>query len=149
MLTILLLTIFGAILAAIVGTVWYSPMTPMGRLHMRYVGFDKLSKEEQKEKMEEAKPMMPKMYGIQMGLSLLTAFATVSIITMSTANGVSFGIATGFVVMNWLCFMVPVTGSMLLWGNCDRKIFWKKFFSDVLCNLVTLLIIALVVSFFI
>lgn len=149
MTTILLLALAGSVLAAIVGTIWYSNATPMGRLHMRYLGFDKLTPEEQKKSIDEAKPKMPKMYAAQMGLSFLTAFSVVFIVTMSVTNGVPLMGAIGFVIMNWLCFVVPTIGAALLWGNCDRKIVWRKFFSDILSSLVTLLLIALMTSLFI
>ncbi len=146
--TIIILSIAGSIISAIIGTIWYSNSTPMGRIHMRYLGFDKLSDEEKKMKMKEAMPMMPKIYGLQFLLSLLTSFAVVFIIIMSLRNGVIPKYAYGFIVLNWLCFMVPVIGSNILWGNCDRKIAMKKFFSDILCNLVTVLVIAFLASFF-
>ncbi len=146
--TIFLLSLFGTIISAIIGTIWYSDKTPMGRIHMRYLGFDILSKEEQKKKIEEAKPKMMKMYLAQMGLSLLTTLAVTFIIITSLKNGLSLLLALGFVAMNWLCFMVPIIGSGILWSNCDRKIAMKKFFSDIFANLVTVLVVALVVSFF-
>ncbi|NDE68109.1 DUF1761 domain-containing protein [bacterium] len=149
MTSIILLAILGAVLSAVVGTIWYSMGTPMGKIHMRYLGFDRLTDDEKKQKMEEAKPMMAKMYGGQMLLSLLTSFATVFIITMSMRNGLTFGMALGFIVMNWLCFMVPIIGSGLIWGNCDRAIVWKKFFSDIGANLVTLLVIAFLAKLFV
>ncbi len=148
MVTILLLSLLGAVIAAVVGTFWYSNATPMGKIHMQYLGFDKLSEDEKKRKMEEAKPMMPKMYAAQMALSFLTAFAVVFIVTMSMRNGLSFGMALGFVALNWLCFMVPIIGSGILWSNCDPKIAWKKFFSDISSNLVTVLLIAVIASLF-
>ncbi len=146
--TIFLLSLFGTIISAIIGTIWYSDKTPMGNIHMRYLGFDTLSKEEQKKKIEEAKPKMMKMYLAQMGLSLLTTLAVTFIIITSLKNGLSLLLALGFVAMNWLCFMVPIIGSGILWSNCDRKIAMKKFFSDIFANLVTVLVVALVVSFF-
>lgn len=149
MITIFLLSIAGAVIAAIVGTFWYSNSTIMGKIHMQYLGFDKLSDDEKKKKMEEAKPMMFKMYIGQMILSFLTAFAVVFIVMMSVQNGVPLLMAVGFVVMNWLCFMVPVIGSAILWSNCDRNIAWKKFFSDILSNLVILILIAFLTSFFV
>lgn len=148
MLTIILLSIAGAVIAAVIGTFWYSNATPMGKIHMRYLGFDTLSEEEQKKKIEEAKPQMPKMYGAQIALSLLTSFAVVFIVTMSVHNGLSLTMALGFIVLNWLCFMVPIIGSAILWSNCDRKIAWQKFFSDISANLVTVLLIGLMTSFF-
>ncbi len=146
MITITLLALGGAVLAAIIGTFWYSPLTPMGRLHMHYLGFDKLSKEEQKKKIEEAKPHMWKMYVGQIAMSFLTAFAVVYITTTSIQNGVPLLYALGFVAMNWLCFMVPIVGSAILWSNIDRKIVWKKFFSDIGANFVTVMVIAYIAS---
>lgn len=148
MITIILLSLVGAVIAAVVGTFWYSNATPMGKIHMRYLGFDKLSPEEQKAKMIEAKPQMPKMYTGQLALSLLTSFAVVFIVTMTMQNGLSFWYGLTFVAMNWLCFMVPIIGSGILWSNCDRSLAWKKFFSDIFANLVTVVIIALLASFF-
>ncbi|MCX6780895.1 MAG: DUF1761 domain-containing protein [Candidatus Magasanikbacteria bacterium] len=148
MLSILLLSLAGTVIGAIVGTLWYSNATPMGKIHMQYLGFDKLSAEEQKKKIEEAKPKMAKMYAMQMALSFLTAFSVVFVVTMSVKNGVPLALAIGFSVMNWLCFMVPTIGSGILWGNVDRKIALKKFFSDIVSNLVTILLIAFLTSLF-
>ncbi len=149
MLTLLLLSLAGAVISAAVGTLWYSNKTPMGKLHLRYLGFDALSAEEQKAKVEEMKPKMVKMYAGQLVLSFLTAFATVFIVVMSVRNGVPLLLALGFVAFNWLCFMVPLIGSSILWGNVDREIAWKKFLSDIAANLVTLVLIVLLTSFFV
>lgn len=149
MTTIIILSLVGAVIAAVVGTFWYSNSTPMGKIHMRSLGFDKLSPEEQQIKMKEAQPMMWKMYVGQILLSLLTSFAVVFIVTMSVQNGLTLGMATGFIVVNWLCFVVPTIGSAILWSNCDGSLAWKKFFSDILSILVTLLLIVLLTSFFI
>ena len=149
MLTIILLALVGAIIAAVIGTIWYSDKTPMGRIHMKYLGFYQLSPEEQKKKIAEVKPIMWKMYVGQLILSFLTTLSVVSIITMSMHNGLPFNIAIIFVIMNWLCFMVPIIGSGILWGNCDRSIAWKKFFSDISANLVTLVVVALLARLFV
>lgn len=149
MITLLVLTIAGGVMAAIVGTLWYSPRTPMGRIHMRYLGFDALSPEEQKLKIEQEKPRMVKLYLGQFLLSLLTAFAVVFVISLSVENGVPFYEAVLFPVMSWLCFMVPAIGTNILWSNCERAIAWKKFFSDIFSNLVIILLVALMTSLFV
>ncbi len=149
MLTIILLALVGTVIAAAVGTMWYSNSTPMGKIHMRYLGFDKLTKEEQMKKMEEGKSMMFKMYAAQMALSFLTALFTVFVVTESVQNGVPVSMAIGFPVLSWLCFVVPTVGTGILWSNCDRSIAWKKFFSDIFSNLVTILLIALLASLFV
>jgi hypothetical protein len=146
---ILLLSIAGVIISVVVGTLWYGPNTPTGKVHMQYLGFDKLSPEEQQQKIERAKPHMPKIYVAQMVLSLLTSIFTVFVITMSVQNGVPFSTAVGFPIIAWLCFTVPAVGTGLLWGNCEGALAWKKFFTDIFCILVTILLISLLVSFFI
>lgn len=149
MTTIFLLALVGAVIAAVVGTFWYMPNTPMGRIHMKYLGFDKLSKEEQDQKIAEAKPHMWKTYLAQIALSFLTAFATVFIIIFGMRNGVTLGLSLGFIAFNWLCFVVPTVGSAILWGNCDPKLAWKKFFSDALSILVIMLLVAFFASLFV
>lgn len=146
--TFTLLVLGGVVVSILLGTFWYSQLTPMGRLHMQYVGFDKLSKEEQEQKIAEMKPVMWKYYLGQIALSALTSVAVVTIVYMSMQNGVSKEMAVGFVLMNWLCFMVPVQGSNIIWGNCDRAIAWKKFVYDSGSNLVTVLLIAALVICF-
>ena len=148
MITILLLALAGVVIGTVVGTLWYSPGTPTGKIHMQYLGFDKLSDEEKKMKIETSKPMMPKLYATQMLLTFLTSFVVVFIMRTSLQNGVPLSMAFGFIVINWLCFMVPVTGSSILWSNCDRSIALKKFFSDSTANLVIVLLIGGMASLF-
>lgn len=57
--------------------------------------------------------------------------------------------AMGFPVLSWLCFSVPVVGGALLWSNCDRSLALKKFMSDSLANLVTILLIGYMASLFV
>ncbi len=149
MLATILLILGGVVLSVIIGTLWYMPNTPTGKIHMRYLGFDKLSPEEQKKKIEEAKPTMPKVYAAQMLLSLLTSGAVVMIVSMSLKNGVALPMALSFLLINWLCFVVPTVGMQILWGNCERAIAWKKFASDSLNILVTILVVGLMVSLFV
>jgi hypothetical protein len=148
MLLILTLAVVGAFLASAVGTVWYAPQTPMGRIHMQYLGFDTLSKEAQAEKLAAEKPNMPKRYVAQLGLSFLTSFFVVFVLVMSAQTGVSMVSAVLFSIMGWICFVVPTVGSAILWGNCDPAIARKKFLSDIGCNLVTILLIVLLTSLF-
>ncbi len=145
MVTPILLALGGVVISIIVGTLWYAPKSPMGKLHMEYLGFDKLTPEQQKQKIEEAKPGMPKIYAAQALLSLLTSSAVVMIVSLSLQNGVPFSMALGFLSVNWLCFAVPAVGMNILWGNVDRKIAWKKFLSDIMNMFVSILLIACMV----
>lgn len=147
--TIIILSLVGVVISMIVGTLWHMPKSPMGALHMRFIGFDKLSPEQQQQKMNEAKPTMPKIYGMQAVLSFFLSFAVVYIVTTSMQNGMGVAAAIGFVAFNWLCFMVPVIGGSYLWGAAEGELAWKKFFADAGYQLVTIVLIALVASLFV
>jgi Protein of unknown function (DUF1761) len=147
--TIVLLTLAGVVISIIVGSLWYSPNTPMGKLHMRVMGFDKLSPEEQKAKIEAVKPHMWKSYLAQAALSLLNSFAVVIIVTFSMQNGLPFSMAAGFVAFDWLCFMLPVVGTNVIWSTTGGKLAWQKFISDAAYYFLTVILIAVFASFFV
>ncbi len=144
MTTIILLGVLGAIISAVIGTFWYSMKTPMGKIHLESTGFSKFSKEEQEMKIKEMKPKMWKYYSVQMLLSFLTSIFIAFI--MTAQKGFGSAVIYGEVAGVWLCFVVPLVGQSLLWGNVDQKLRWKKFVSDSLSNLVTFLVIVFVFS---
>jgi hypothetical protein len=142
MTTIIVLALLGTFISIVVGTLWYMPNTPTGKIHMKYLGFDILSPEAQQKVIADAKPTMWKSYVGQMILSLLTSVSVVFVVSLSIQNGVSASMALVFPLVNWLCFTVPAVGGQIIWGNCDRAIAWQKFFSDVGCILVTVILVA-------
>lgn len=142
MITTIVLALAGVVVSVVIGTLWFMSSTPTGKIQMRFLGFDKLTPEEQAQKVKESEPGMPKIYAGQMFLSLLTSLAVVFIVSMSLQNGVTFITALSFLFINWLCFVVPTVGMQMLWGNCEGELAWKKFFSDSLSILVTILVIA-------
>jgi len=144
--TIILFGILGMIISAVIGSLWYSTKTPMGRLHLESIGFSRLSKDERENRMKEMKPKMWKYYLAQMILSFLTSVFIA--IIMSAQKSFGSGIVYGEVGLVWLCFTVPLIGQSLLWGNCDKKLRWKKFFSDILANLVIYFAIILAIILF-
>jgi tellurite resistance protein TehA-like permease len=147
--TIILITILGAIASLIIGSIWYSDKTPMGRLHMQSLGFDKLSPEEQKQAIEKAKPHMWKSFLGQFILSGLTAFFIAFITVNGLKNGETLSMVIGYALMGWICFIVPVIGSGIIWSNTDKKIVWKKFGSEILNYLLNIIIIVLIAKLFV
>jgi len=144
---IVLLGILGAVISAVVGTFWYSMKTPMGKVHLESTGFLKFSKEEQERKIKEMKPKMWKYYLAQMFLSFLTSAFIAYIMIVQKAYDVGIVPIYGEVAAIWLCFVIPLVGQALLWGNVELKLRWKKLLSDSLSNLVTFVIIIFVFSF--
>ena len=141
-----LLGILGTIICTVIGMLWYSMKTPMGKLHLEASGFLKNSKEEQERKMKEMKSKMWKYYLAQMVLAFLTSIFIAFIMIEQKAFNVGVMAIYGEVVAIWLCFTVPTIGQSLLWGSTELKLRWKKFFSDSLSNLAMLLVIVFVFS---
>ena len=142
--TIIVLAILGVIISMAVGSFWYSPKTPMGRLHMKSTGITDLPKEEQEKRMQEMKPQMWKYLVAQAFLALLTSLFIAFIMKEQAAFNLGSGVIYGEVFLIWLCFTIPMVGQSLLWGNCDKGLRWKKFFSDISENLVTYFVIVFV-----
>ena len=147
--TLILLGILGMIISVVIGTLWYSMNTPMGKVHMESIGFAKLPQDEQKKRIDEMKPHMWKYYVAQMILSFLTSVFIAFIMLEQQSVAMGAGIIYGEVGLIWLCFTIPMVGQNLLWGNCDKRLRWKKFWSDIFANLVTYFVIILVFSLFI
>ena len=137
MTTIILVGVLGAIISAITGTLWYSGSTPMGKWHMQYLGFDKLSEGERAQRIAEAKPRMWRSYSAQILLSLLTSLFIAFVTSYTVQNGGPASATYYYVVMIWVAFTVPMIGQNILWSNTERSLALKRFFSDSLYNLIT------------
>ena len=146
MATIILIGVLGAVVSAVVGTLWYSGRTPMGKWHMQYLGFDKLSDEEKAKMIAEAKPKMWKSYSAQMLLSFLTSFFIAFVTKYTVQNGGEANAVYYYVLTIWIAFTVPIIGQNILWGKTEGSLAWKRFFSDSFSNLVTFLIVAFVAT---
>jgi len=146
MTTILLIAGLGAVISAITGTAWYSDKTPMGRWHMQYLGFDKLTPEEKAKLIATAKPRMWKNYSAQLGLSLLTSLFIGFVTSYTVQNGGPATAVYFYVAMAWGAFTVPMIGQNILWGTSEGALAWKRFFSDSTYNLATFMIIAFIAT---
>jgi hypothetical protein len=141
---IILLGILGVIISMVIGMLWYSLKTPMGILQMKVTGHATITKEEALKNMDDMKHDMWKYILAQAFLALLTSLFIAFI--MIEQKGLGAKVIYGEVSLVWLCFTVPIVGQSLLWGNCPKELRWKKFFSDILSNLVTYALIILVFS---
>ncbi|PIR03973.1 MAG: hypothetical protein COV59_02200 [Candidatus Magasanikbacteria bacterium CG11_big_fil_rev_8_21_14_0_20_39_34] len=144
----LIVGILGAVISAIIGTLWYARSTPMGRWHMEYLGFDKLPEEERQKMIAEAKPKMWKSYLAQFFLSFLTSVFIGFVTSYTVQNGGPENAVYFYVFSVWFAFTVPMVGQNILWGTSGGSLAWKRFFSDIFMNLITYFIIAFVATLF-
>jgi len=147
--SIILFGILGAIISALVGMVWYSMKTPMGRVHMKSMGMGDMTPEERMKMMKDTASKMRRYYFGQFILSFLTSAFVAFIMKEQKDYGVSASAVYPEIISIWLCFTVPTIGQALIWGNIDSKLRWKKFFSDIFGNLLIYLGIIFVFSLFI
>jgi hypothetical protein len=148
-LLILFGTLTGIIVSIVIGTLWHSPFSPFGKIHMEYLGFTKLSKEEQAKKIEEAKPHMWKIYLKQIVLSGITS-AALAYLLITLPKEASISVVYISITALWVAFIAPLVGQNLLWGPCaDEKLQLKKFFGDSLYQIITYSSIIFILSLFI
>lgn len=127
-----------AILAMIVGFLWYGPF--FGKIWMKELGMSK-----DKWNSKEFRPSdMNKIYALQFFGSLLMAFvlshALIFASTYLNTKGVSAGLQTAF--WNWLGFIAPVSLGSVLWEGKS----WKLWLINNSNYLVTLSVMGVLLS---
>lgn len=111
---------WGAVIAATVamfavGAFWY--MVPFGKIWGKIHGFDKLSKEKQKEMQTKMGPW----YGAQLVFTLVSsAVLTSMLIQMPTVSPYKI------VFMTWLGFALPTTAGNMIFGGSPEGYVWHK-----------------------
>lgn len=148
MATIAIIGVVSAIMSIVVGMLWYSDKTPMGRWHRASLGFDQLSPEERERMKSEAKPHMWKQFLAQMLLSFITGVFIAGVISFSVLSGAPASSVFFYITAIWLAFTVPLVGQNILWGGPKGALAWKRFFSDSFSNLLTYLLVAFVATLF-
>ncbi|MCA9324382.1 DUF1761 domain-containing protein [Candidatus Saccharibacteria bacterium] len=118
-----------------VGAFWY--MAAFGKMWGEMFGFDKLSKEKQKEMQNQMGPW----YGVQLAMTLLSAFVLSSLTSqMPTVS------LYKIVFSIWLGFIVPVTVSGVIFGGTETKWMKRKIFIQIGESLAHLLVAAWVIG---
>ncbi|MCA9370150.1 MAG: DUF1761 domain-containing protein [Pseudomonadales bacterium] len=118
-----------------VGAFWY--MVPFAKIWGTIHGFDKLSKEKQKEM--EAK--MGPWYGVQLVVTILSAWVLAVLIGALPEMSAFF---VAFLV--WLGFVLPTTASNMIFGGSPEGYVWHKIAITSGEALVHLLVAAWVIS---
>ena len=120
--------------AMVLGSIWYSPATPIGRAWMKESGHNK-------ETMAKAqKEGMAWRYVLALVGSLLTAFVLSHFADYLLVNMIGEGLSMGFWI--WLGIVTPIVLGSVLWDGKS----WKLFFINSGYQLALLLIMGAIIA---
>ena len=130
-----MVVVLAAVAMFVVGAAWYMGLFAKiwGEIH----GFDKLSKEKQKEMQAKMGPY----YGAQVVVTLITAFVLAKLIVMLPAES-PYAIA----FMVWAGFTLPAQVSAVIFGGSEPKWVVKKIAIMASGSLAPLLVAAAILS---
>lgn len=150
MASLFFIALLGVVISMVIGMVWHMPNIPTGKLHMDYIGFNKLSPSEQKKQMEAAQPHMWKSFLWQAILSYMSSLFIVFVMYYTTLGGVSSSMVYGYILMIWLGFIIPIIGWTIIWSSRNQKVnlLWIYFMSETIYYLISYLAIAYAFHFF-
>jgi hypothetical protein len=132
-----LAVVLATIAQFVAGAIWYMPL--FGELWGKIHGFDKLPKEKQAEM---SKAMAP-WYGVQLVVTVASAYALALLIGLISGESPYF---IAFLV--WAGFVLPTTASNMIFGGSPEGYVWHKISITSAEALVHLLAAAWVITMF-
>lgn len=126
----------GAVLAMIVGSVWYGPL--FGKKWMQIVGVD-FKDEEAKKKMQKG---VGYLYFIQFILILFQVLVLAHLISDTTMAG---GLERALWI--WGAFVIPTLAGAVMWTNEQDRVKWARFLIQGGYQLVIFIIFGLLLQF--
>ena len=127
-----------AIVAMILGSLWFGPI--FGKQWMHLIGVnaeDMKNPEHRKKMMKQAQPF----YFLQFLLSLLQIYVLAQYIQVW--NGAS---AFMNAILIWLAFIMPTIAGMCMWSNDSKKTMMRKFLIQAGYHLVLFALLGLILS---
>lgn len=125
-----------AILAMIIGFIWYGPL--FGKSWMKIMGVEAMSAE-QKKAMEKG---MWAMYFLQFILSLVTAY----VLDFVLVNWVGDMAVVGVAILVWFGFIMTTEAGAALWSGRPRKTAWKMFLISTSGHFITFIVFGIVLN---
>jgi hypothetical protein len=126
------------IAAMVVGFIWFGPL--FGKMWMQIMGVDTMSPEQR----EAMKKNMWGMYLIQFILSMITA----GVLSVHIANWMNSPSALSVALCTWFGFILTTEASTALWSGKPSKTAWKMFLISASGQLVTFVVFAIILGYF-
>jgi hypothetical protein len=108
--------VIAAILAMVIGAIWYGPL--FGKTWLKVIGADINDLEQRKKMQKSAGPL----YAVQFILTLFQVLVLAHLIAdTTTVNGLERSLWI------WAAFVMPVIAGTAMWNNDSKKISWARF----------------------
>lgn len=124
-----------AVLAMVIGSIWYGPM--FGRKWMEIVGANPDDVERRKEMQKAAMPL----YVVQFLLTLFQVWVLSYYIQIGQAGS---GVINALWI--WAAFVMPIVAGNAMWNNDSSKVSWARFLIQAGYQLVLFIVFGLVLS---
>ncbi len=131
MLGIFILPLIAAVVATILGMIWFGPL--FGNHYMRVMGINP------EMALANKKSMMPKML-LDFVLSFVMFLGLLMILNIAQAG--SYGAALIFTLLFWGFIMLPTKASSVIWSNKTTKDAWVLFGLTAGYSLITFVVSA-------
>lgn len=133
----ILAVVWCAVIAMIVGALWYGPL--FGKKWMQVIGVNPHDADARKKMQRDALPL----YALQFILVLYQVF----VLTDMTAGFGKAGIFNAFIT--WSAFIMPTIAATAMWNNDSRKIALSRFGIQAGYQLVVFMIFGAILGFWI
>ena len=124
-----------AVLAMVIGFIWYGPM--FGKKLMEVVGVTAADLEKRKQMEKSAAPL----YAVQFLLTLFQAWVLAYYI--GGWQGAS-GLENSLWI--WAAFVMPIVAGASMWNNDSSKVAWSRFFIQAGYQLVLFIMFGLILG---
>ncbi|MBS3903179.1 MAG: DUF1761 domain-containing protein [Anaplasmataceae bacterium] len=124
-----------AVLAMVVGYVWYGPL--FGNKWLEVIGATTMDMEKRKEMQKAAGPL----YVVQFILTIFQVWVLAMIINVWTnVSGLEIALWV------WAAFIIPIVAGGAMWNNDSKKVAWTRFLLQAGYQLVIFVIFGFVLG---
>ena len=126
----------GAILAMIIGAIWYGPL--FGNKWMEIVGISSTDEAARKKMQKSAGPL----YAVQFVLTIFQVLVLAHLVADTKNAGV-----LERTLWIWAAFVIPTLAGAVMWTNETRRLTWSRFLIQGGYQLVIFIVFGLLLQF--
>lgn len=131
-----------AVLAMIIGAIWYGPL--FGKKWMEIIGADKHDEKRRKEMQKSAGPL----YLVQFALVFVQVWFIGMVVNVwgQVAGQAPVELIVGRTLLLWLVFIMPTIAACSMWTADPGKVRWARFFIQSEYQLILFILFGLILG---